>query len=315
MKILNFIYKTLAIITIVFFSFGITVNAAAYPGDYAVMVPLPGIGDAGSGGVTNINTYIPAAFKLAIGVSAVMAFVMITFGGIMYATSDAITGKSQGKEYATNAIYGLLLVIGAYAILNTINPEILKINLNFPQPTLGNGPTTVVGGGGPTPAGTGPAYTPMVVNGKTIYVLNGYVMSDYQIQSDQLNRAELNGVSVNNTACTSGGTSGCTNMNQLPSNTITGLNDLASKCGCQVVVSGGTEGGHQSHGPGKPVVDVQPGGVNTYLAKFDKAAANPVDGTTVIVSMNGTRATFVYEVTGGNSSGTSSGNHWHVVFQ
>ncbi len=100
-------------------------------GDYTVLVPLPGIGE--SDGKTNLETYLPAAFNLAIAISAIMAFVMITFGGIMYATSDAISGKSQGREYVTDAIWGLLLVLGAYAILWTINPRILNFDLDVQQ--------------------------------------------------------------------------------------------------------------------------------------------------------------------------------------
>src|SRR5574343_1172957 len=78
--------------------------------DYVVLTKLPGTTDAK--GVATFQTYLPGAFKLAVGISAVLAFVMITYGGILYTTSDAIQGKSSGKEYITNAIYGLILVIG-----------------------------------------------------------------------------------------------------------------------------------------------------------------------------------------------------------
>src|SRR5947208_2260654 len=73
---------------------------------------------------TDLSKYLPGIFNLSIGLAAVLAFVMITFGGIMYMTSDAISGKSQGRKYVTDAIYGLLLVIGAWVILYTIDPKI-----------------------------------------------------------------------------------------------------------------------------------------------------------------------------------------------
>ncbi len=77
---------------------------------------------------TNLQTYVPGLFKLSIGIAAVMAFVMITVGGIVYATSDSLTNKSEGRRYIENALWGLLLVIGAYVILNTINPKILSFD-------------------------------------------------------------------------------------------------------------------------------------------------------------------------------------------
>ena len=104
-------------------------------GDYTVLTPLPGTTNTDNK-TTNLSTYLPGVFTFAISIAAAMAFVMITYGGIMYMTSDAITGKTQGKEYITNAIYGLLLVIGSWVILNTINPGILKFNLTMATPDI-----------------------------------------------------------------------------------------------------------------------------------------------------------------------------------
>lgn len=104
--------------------------------DYTVLAPLPGI--TKSGDTTDLQTYLPAIFNLSIGIGAVLAFVMITFGGIMYATSDSITGKNDGRKYVEDAIWGLILVIGAYAILFTINPDTLKFSLNPDTPGIAN---------------------------------------------------------------------------------------------------------------------------------------------------------------------------------
>ena len=94
-------------------------------GEYTFLEPLPGIAPTAT-----LTEYIPKVFTLSIGIAAVLAFVMITFGGIMYMTSDAISGKAQGRKYIEDALWGLLLVIGAYAILYTINPQILQFNLS-----------------------------------------------------------------------------------------------------------------------------------------------------------------------------------------
>ena len=62
----------------------------------------------------------------AIGIGAVMALVVIMWGGILWSTSEIAHKKAEAQEWIKGAIYGLLLLLGAYLILNTINPEILQ---------------------------------------------------------------------------------------------------------------------------------------------------------------------------------------------
>lgn len=80
---------------------------------------------------TNLTTYLPGIFKLAIGIAGVLAVIMIVIGGVQYLSTDAISGKSDGKEKITNALIGLLLAIGAFVILNTINPGTLSLTLGL----------------------------------------------------------------------------------------------------------------------------------------------------------------------------------------
>ena len=138
--------KILAIWIIVFCFY---TPVSAQLNDYTVLAPIPGTYN--TDGTTNFKTYLPGMFKLIISIGAVLAFVMITYGGFLYATSDAISGKESGRGYVTNAIYGLIFVIGAWVLLNTINPKILSFDLTFQSPTLGAvGTTTVVSGGAAT---------------------------------------------------------------------------------------------------------------------------------------------------------------------
>ncbi len=128
--------------------------------DYTPITPLPGLQN--NAGKTNLETYIPGLFRLSIGIAAVMAFVMITVGGIVYATSDSLTNKSEGRRLIENALWGLLLVIGAYAILNTINPNILKFSFNpqdasTPASTVTTSPNT-------PPAGLQPSTTKAILS-------------------------------------------------------------------------------------------------------------------------------------------------------
>lgn len=107
--------------------------------DYTVLAPLPNttIGDCtGTGCKTNFATYLPGVFKFAIGLAALMAFAVISYGGFLLMTTDSVMGKDEGKKHVENAVKGLLLVIGAYAILYTINPQFLSFNLDIRRITL-----------------------------------------------------------------------------------------------------------------------------------------------------------------------------------
>ncbi len=75
------------------------------------------------------GSYLNTMIKIIIGLCAVLAMVMIVMGGIQYMTSELISGKEAGRERLNNAILGLLLALGAYALLFTINPNLLKTDL------------------------------------------------------------------------------------------------------------------------------------------------------------------------------------------
>ncbi|MFZ2621221.1 MAG: hypothetical protein WAX85_01855 [Minisyncoccia bacterium] len=253
-----------------------------YATDYAVLVNLPGVG-----ATTNLTSYVPAIFKLSMGIAAAMAFAVLTFGGIVYATSDAISGKDDGKRYMENAIWGLLLVIGAYAILWTINPQILSFELTLKAPEIKAGASNVSDQGTPLDAD--------------------------QLGDDARIRSYLstNGVSVNSPACTAGNTIGCTNVNALPPNAQAALIYIKANCSCSVVITGGTEGGHKSHGPNLAVVDLR---ADVNLNKYINGDANtPPNNTTIQKNVNGANVQFTFETTGGGTGGTSSGPHWHTV--
>lgn len=109
----------------------LSVFAADAPG-YVPLVSIPALNN--QDGSVNISGYIPGAVRLAIKIAGALAVIMIVIGGVQYASTDAINGKSEGKERIQNAIYGLLLAIGAFFILNSVNPETLNLNLEIKRP-------------------------------------------------------------------------------------------------------------------------------------------------------------------------------------
>jgi hypothetical protein len=266
-----------------------TFTAFAQSNNYTVLAPLPGINSS-----TNLTDYVPAMFNLLIGLSAVFAVLMIVIGGFQYMSTDAIQGKSAGKERIKNAIFGLVLVIGAWLILYTINPKLLTLDLSI-----------------------SPASTSAPSGGILSGVATGAdLLSGYDLTDDMANRVILTAnpsISINNPPCTTSRTSNCTNLNGLPQSMILSIKSLQSACAqsnggsCPIVITGGTETSLHSagtqHGPGNSVVDLRPTSeLNSYLG-----ITSPKNGD--IVTKNGLE--FTYETVG--SGGISTGDHWHVT--
>lgn len=88
---------------------------------YTLLAPLPGLKTAPE----NVGDYFNIIFKIAIGLCAVLAVIMIVIGGIQYMGNESIFGKTEAKSRIAAAILGLIIALGAYALLNTINPDLL----------------------------------------------------------------------------------------------------------------------------------------------------------------------------------------------
>lgn len=73
--------------------------------------------------------YLNLMIAIFIGICAVLAVIMIVAGGIEYMTTELISSKEAGKERIKNAILGLLLALGAWTLLNQINPDLLDVSL------------------------------------------------------------------------------------------------------------------------------------------------------------------------------------------
>ncbi|HTE49214.1 MAG TPA: hypothetical protein VK675_04890 [Candidatus Paceibacterota bacterium] len=75
---------------------------------------------------TALGAYLNLMIKVFIGICAVLSVVMIVIGGLEYMTSELISSKEHGKERIRNALLGLLIALGSYALLFTINPDLLN---------------------------------------------------------------------------------------------------------------------------------------------------------------------------------------------
>ncbi len=82
-------------------------------------------------GVVNPGATVASFYSFALLISGILAFGAIVWGGITYALAAGNPSKqSEGKEWIIGALLGILLLAGAYFILNIINPSL--VNLTVP---------------------------------------------------------------------------------------------------------------------------------------------------------------------------------------
>ncbi|MFA6322609.1 MAG: pilin [Candidatus Buchananbacteria bacterium] len=75
-----------------------------------------------------LGQYIGVVFQYIVGLAAFLAAVMIMIGGFLWLTSAGNPSRvTQGKEYITGALVGLLLALFSYIILYTINPSLVSL--------------------------------------------------------------------------------------------------------------------------------------------------------------------------------------------
>ena len=76
----------------------------------------------GAVSVPFIGQYVNIVYRYMVGIVLIVAIVMVVYGGFRYLTGATSGNVSKGKEIIRDALIGMLLTLGAYVILNTINP-------------------------------------------------------------------------------------------------------------------------------------------------------------------------------------------------
>ena len=93
---------------------------------YTFLASLPGLGDSIK--TSDIGSYFNTIFRIAIGLCAALAVIMIIIYAVQYMGDESIFGKSEAKGKIGTAILGLLIAIGSWVLLNTINPDLTGKN-------------------------------------------------------------------------------------------------------------------------------------------------------------------------------------------
>lgn len=70
---------------------------------------------------------IPVFYKFGLGVVGLSALGALIVGGVMYMTAGGSQDRAKrGRAWLGNGVFGLVLALLSYLILNTINPGLLK---------------------------------------------------------------------------------------------------------------------------------------------------------------------------------------------
>ena len=241
---------------------------------------------------TGLGNLILQIYRIALGIVGILAFGMIIFGGIQYSMSAGDPSRQKdARDRITQAIWGAILLLAAFLILNTINPELTILK----EPSLGSISTA--------PSTSGPIDT---TNPATS-------LTEQQIR----NKLSSWGITVWESC------PGCTKVSCLRQNTISALGDLAKNCqnainhgskNCPITLTGGCEQtGHAqgvySHANGYKV-DLQPATTGSDLSTYILNNCSKLPGTSTL-----------YRERYRCSSGTiynlepqeNGGFHWDVV--
>ncbi|KKW25268.1 MAG: hypothetical protein UY68_C0004G0051 [Parcubacteria group bacterium GW2011_GWF2_52_12] len=123
---------------------GVPLVLAADPTGSGVILLEPSVVNKTEGARVQFGEYMSTLFTTFIAIAAALAVLMIVWGGIEYISSFSGSGKEQGKERITNAVFGLLLAVSAFLILQTVNPDLVSTEtLNLDIGKLSANPTAI----------------------------------------------------------------------------------------------------------------------------------------------------------------------------
>ncbi|PIZ45364.1 hypothetical protein COY31_00500 [Candidatus Wolfebacteria bacterium CG_4_10_14_0_2_um_filter_39_18] len=215
---------------------------------------------------TSPADFISKFYRIALGVVGGAALGVLVYGAILWTVSGAVSTKQDAMEWIWAAIWGLILLLGAYLILNTINPDLVK--LKNPDQLLMPGTTDL---------------TPL------IYAAGG-------LQEEQARQMlAASGIGTKD-VCPIGQSTGCVNLNGIRPKTIDEVLSLVLSVGNDnVFVTAGTEGcgtvhavGVYSHCNGYKVDLRLNANLNNYITQnFQKISNRTSDGAARYVSPSG----------------------------
>lgn len=146
--------RTFLLVALFITIFAISPHALAQTSQtsFVPLAPIPGLTQGVTADTAGLANFFNNLYKYLVGLSAILAVIMIIWGGLEYSTQDSVSKKSDGKERIYQAIFGLVLVLSPVLVFSIINPSILNLSINLDPLKTISGPNN----GGP---GSGPGTT------------------------------------------------------------------------------------------------------------------------------------------------------------
>lgn len=134
-------------------SSGAATTQTSASGNFVPLAPIPGLTQGVVANSSGLANFLNNLYKYLVGAAAILAVIMIIWGGLEISTKDSVSKKSDGKARITQAIFGLILVLSPVIVFSIINPSILNLSLNLPPIAISPG---TYGGGAPQTATVNP---------------------------------------------------------------------------------------------------------------------------------------------------------------
>lgn len=104
----------------------IAVPMISFGASYQLLEPL----GSGQQSITDPIEYIRQIYWYILGLTIALSVLMMVVGGVEYTLIWASESKkSEAKKRITDAIIGLIIGLGSYLILYTINPQLVSLEL------------------------------------------------------------------------------------------------------------------------------------------------------------------------------------------
>ncbi len=209
----------------------------------------------------DISSFVYTVFFIAIIAAAFWELILVG----VYRMEVSEGGIRKSNETFRRTTWGLLGVFGMFLAVFAINRGLLTgdFTVGKANPVAAPVTTTVT-------TASSSRDVPFIPRNNDDPTGWEAIRNDPTVRS-QLASLPNGGISVNKKVCINPTQTSCTTVGGLPQETISMLGSLRSECSGAIMLTGGTESGHKSHGPGKSPVDISlhtPGGLEACIRAF-----------------------------------------------
>ncbi len=209
------------------------------------------------------SSFVYTLFFMAIVGAAFYEYILVG----VYRMEASESGIRKSNETFRRTTLGLAAVFALFLIIFTLNKGLLTGNVGLGE-LKGEAVPRVT-----TDATQAPVVdrnSPSIPKNNDDPVGWGSISDDAAVRS-QLASLPNGGIGINKKVCITPTQTSCTTVGGMPAETVSMLSSLRQTCSGTITITGATEAGHKSHGPGKTPVDLSlhsAGGLEACIRSF-----------------------------------------------